>query len=115
MVTIFIAMVATLLAVITAAESLALTLAGGVSTFLTWAVNSYFDASGKAAFLVTVAVSSLVSAVALLVSGDPSMRLLLSGDFSNLGEVYKAAVFVVGVATAVYKLLLADRAKRPAK
>jgi hypothetical protein len=99
-------------AVITSGETVALTIAGPVSVGLTWVINNYFQTKDRAAMAVTVGVSAVVTIIALLVSGDPSTKLLFSGDFSNMGELYRAGTFVVGLATLVFKFLLADRSKR---
>jgi EamA domain-containing membrane protein RarD len=90
---------------VSAGQALALTIAGAVSFGVTYALKHFFSADGKGAVVLTVAVSAVVSVVALLISGDENMKLLFSGNFSNIGNLYAAALSVFGVATAVYKLL----------
>lgn len=100
------------LGVITNAEILATTIAGLVAPFLIEGLKRFDRKRGKrarsrrpellkgrAAFIATLILSILITIFALM----------LSGEVNSLADVYRSSLMVLGIATGVYKLLLADK------
>lgn len=108
---------------ITPSQTLALTIAGIVSTGLVWLVNQKLlptswgitdeqgHLHGRWAFAVTILISFIVAVISLWVSKDEDFFQLIHGESLGFDKLYRAGMVVLGTATVVFKFLFPEKLK----